>query len=190
MSDMRPTELPEDDDRSLARAVLERGDERAFRTLYRRHAPSLYAFALRVLAGSEADAEDVVQETWVRAVRHLGNFRWESTLRTWLTSITLNLSREALRAKSRRDTTELDETLGLATPVARDGERIDLERAIARLPERCRTVLVLHDVEGFTHEEISRQLEIAVGTSKSQLFDARRAIRQYLIPKRLEMPHA
>ena len=60
----------------------------------------------------------------------------------------------------------------------------------ARLPERCRTVLVLHDVEGFTHEEISRQLEIAVGTSKSQLFDARRAIRQYLIPKRMEMPHA
>jgi RNA polymerase sigma-70 factor (ECF subfamily) len=65
-------------------------------------------------------------------------------------------------------------------PPVRDGDRIDLERAIARLPNGYRTVLVLHDVEGYTHEEISRQLQIAVGTSKSQLFDARRAVRGLL----------
>jgi RNA polymerase sigma factor (sigma-70 family) len=186
---MRQTPPSEAEDRILAAAVAADGDERAFRELYRRHTPALYQLVLRVLGGSTADAEDVVQDTWVRAVRQLSKFRWESSLRTWLSAIGLNLARETLRRRGRARSEELTEQLGLHLPPAKDGERIDLERAIARLPAGYRTVLVLHDVEGFTHEEISRQLEIAVGTSKSQLFDARRAVRSMLGPRE-ETHHA
>ena len=144
------------------------------------------------------EAEEEAGLLGVVPVRPLGRYRHANSNGLYevdvylmrVTSVLEHWLEDRLRRRARQDTTELDETLGIASPVVRDGERIDLERAIARLPERCRTVLVLHDVEGFTHEEISRQLEIAVGTSKSQLFDARRAIRQYLIPKRMEMPHA
>jgi len=179
---MTRTPLSAADDRSLAEAVAGTGDERAFRELYRRHTPALYQLVLRMLGGVAPDAEDVVQEAWVRAVRQLAKFRWESSLRTWLTAIGLNLARETLRKRARARTEEIDERLGLSARPVRDAERIDLERAIARLPNGYRAVLVLHDVEGFTHEEISRQLQIAVGTSKSQLFDARRAIRTLLQP--------
>ena len=177
---MRRTPLSSADDRSLADAVAGTGDERAFRELYRRHSPALHQLVLRMLGGVAADAEDVVQETWIRAVRQLSKFRWESSLRTWLTAIGLNLARETLRKRARARTEEIDERMGLSARPVRDAERIDLERAIARLPNGYRAVLVLHDVEGFTHEEISRQLQIAVGTSKSQLFDARRAVRGLL----------
>ena len=186
---MRRTPLPSADDRSLADAVAEAGDERAFRELYRRHTPALYQLVLRMLGGATADAEDVVQETWIRAVRQLTKFRWESSLRTWISAIGLNLARETLRRRARARTEEFDERLDLHAPPVRDGERIDLERAIARLPNGYRTVLVLHDVEGYTHEEISRQLRIAVGTSKSQLFDARRAVRS-LLQAKSEASHA
>jgi RNA polymerase sigma-70 factor (ECF subfamily) len=174
--------LPAADDRTLASAVTAAGDERAFRELYRRHTPALYALVLRMLGGGTQDAEDVVQEAWVRAVTQLPRFRWESSFRTWLCAIGLNLAREVLRRRGRSRAEEWTEQLGLMLPPAKDAERIDLERAIARLPDGYRTVLVLHDVEGFTHEEISQQLQIAVGTSKSQLFDARRAVRSMLKP--------
>ena len=176
----RPSASP--DDRQLADAVVQGGDERAFRSLYRRYTPMLYPFVLRVLGGSVADAEDVVQETWVRAVKQLGKFRWESSLRTWLTAIALNLSREVLRKRGREKTEELTPEHVLPARPGREHERLDLESAIARLPAGYRTVLVLHDIEGFTHEEISQQLGVAVGTSKSQLFDARRAMRALLQP--------
>lgn len=176
----RPSASP--DDRELADAVIRDGNERAFRTLYRRYTPMLYPFVLRVLGGSVADAEDVVQETWVRAVKQLGKFRWESSLRTWLTAIALNLSREVLRKRGRERTEELQPQHAPTARPGRESERLDLESAIARLPAGYRTVLVLHDIEGFTHEEISQQLAIAVGTSKSQLFDARRAMRALLQP--------
>ena len=179
-NDMTRTPLPSADDRSLADAVAGAGDERAFRELYRRHTPALYQLVLRMLGGVAADAEDVVQETWIRAVRQLSKFRWESSLRTWVTAIGLNLARETLRKRARSRTEELDEHVELSARPVRDAERIDLERAIAKLPNGYRAVLVLHDIEGFTHEEIGRQLQIAVGTSKSQLFDARRAVRSLL----------
>ncbi|TMQ53382.1 MAG: sigma-70 family RNA polymerase sigma factor [Candidatus Eisenbacteria bacterium] len=188
-SDMRRTPLSTADDRSLADAVAGTGDERAFRELYRRHTPALYQLVLRMLGGVAVDAEDVVQEAWIRAVRQLSKFRWESSLRTWLTAIGLNLARETLRKRARTRTEEIDDRLELSARPVRDAERIDLERAIARLPNGYRTVLVLHDVQGFTHEEISRQLQIAVGTSKSQLFDARRAVRS-LLQSQSEASHA
>ena len=168
-------------DRELVEAILSDGDEAAFRDLYRRYTPRLYLTALRLLGQSEMDAEDAVQETWVRAVREMGKFRWESALGTWLVAIAGNVARDQLRKLRRRDERELspaDEPMIQLTT----GERIDLERAIALLPEGYRTVLVLHDVEGLTHEEIGEALGIAPGTSKSQLFGARRSMRALLNP--------
>ena len=112
----------------------------------------------------------------MRACKTLNVFEWKSTLRTWLSGILINRVREMHRDVRRRNEEELlDECL---KPInARPGERIDLERAIARLSTGYRHVLVLHDIEGYTHEEISAQLDISVGTSKSQLFHARRALR-------------
>ena len=188
-ADMRPTASSPTDDRALAEALLLRGEERAFRELYRRHTPALYPVVLRMLGGHEADAQDVLQETWVRASLKLSSFRWESSLRTWLTGIALNRARELLRRRSRRPTSELDGVPEPAVPPSRDGDRIDLERAIATLPDGSRTVLVLHDIEGFTHEEIGRHLKISAGTSKSQLFAARRALRARL-QRRQELPYA
>lgn len=170
----------EPSDRALAGAIVGRGDEASFRTLYRRHTPSLYPFVLRVMGGAEQDAEDVIQDTWVRAVRGLSSFRWESSFRTWLLGIGLNRARELLRKRQREHwSAELPEVGADPPPLA---ERMDLERAIACLPDGYRTVLVLHDVEGFTHPEISERLDIAVGTSRSQLHHARRTLRTMLDP--------
>ena len=169
-------------DRELVDAVVRDGDEVAFRDLYRRYTPRLYLTALRLLGHSEMDAEDAVQETWIRAVREMGKFRWESALGTWLTAIAGNVARDHLRKVRRRDEQQLgaEEAPLLARVIGAEG--IDLERAIALLPEGYRTVLVLHDVEGLTHEEIGEALGIAAGTSKSQLFGARRSMRALLNP--------
>lgn len=174
-------ERPADSDRELADRIADTGDERAFRTLYRRHTPALYPFVLRILGGSEADADDVVQDTWMRAVRALARFRWDASFRTWLLGIGLNRAREVLRKRARHDGVA---SMGRDLPAApvRAEDRMDLERAIAALPDGYRTVLLLHDVEGFTHPEISERLEIAVGTSRSQLFHARRTLRGLLEP--------
>ncbi len=148
-------------DRGLAEALLERGDEKAFRELYRRHTPRL---------------------TWLRAAQYLDRFRWESSLSTWLSGIGLNVCRDLWRKRNGRDL----EWNGSAEPpvlAPRTDERIDLERAITLLPVGYRTVLILHDLEGFTHDEIGEQLGIAAGTSKSQLSCARRAVRAMLNPE-------
>jgi RNA polymerase sigma-70 factor (ECF subfamily) len=169
-------------DRGLTQALLEHGDERAFRELYRRHTPRLFQFVLRLLGGVESDAEDLVQETWLRAVERLDDFRWESSLSTWLCGIGLNLCRDLWR---RRNGRELDwepsrDPLAAQTP---SDVRVDLERALALLPSGYRTVLILHDLEGCTHDEIGARLGIAAGTSKSQLSHARRAVRALLEPE-------
>lgn len=175
---------PEDQEREWAEALVTQGDETAFRHLYRLHTPRLYGFALRLLR-DEAEAEDVVQEVWVRAVRKLGGFRWRSALSTWLVGIVHNLCREKLRSRSRRQARESAvpvPALAAAALVAAapGGLRVDLERAIALLPDGCRAVLMLHDVEGWTHQEISERLGIAAGTSKSQLSEGRRRLRSSL----------
>jgi RNA polymerase sigma-70 factor (ECF subfamily) len=169
-------------DRQLVDAIIASGDEVAFRELYRRHTPRLYQLLVRMLGGLEQDAEDVVQEAWVRAVENASKFEWKSSFPSWLTGIGINRARELLRKRSRRpmfDLTEQSEPRSAVVPV---GERVDLERALALLPDGYRTVLVLHDVEGFRHEEIAAQLGIATGTSKSQLFHARRHVRALLEP--------
>ena len=166
-------------DRVLADRVLTTGDEAAFRELYRAHTPRLYSFVLRILGGDERDAEDAVQETWIRAVEGLGSFRWEARFGTWLVGIGLNVSRNHIRRRTRRR--EVGEDAAPAPARRRpDDERIDLERALGLLPPGQREVVVLHDVEGWKHREIGDRLGISEGTSKSQLFAARRALRTVL----------
>jgi RNA polymerase sigma-70 factor, ECF subfamily len=169
-----------DAERALAERVLG-GDELAFRQLYRRHTPRLHQLVLRLVGGREADAEDAVQDTWLKATERLGTFRWESSFGTWLCAIGVNVVREAARRRSRRPEVAWpeDHDPPRATPLERV-DPMDLERAIQDLPEGYRTVLVLHDVEGYTHEEIGASLGIAAGTSKSQLFWARQAVRAAL----------
>jgi RNA polymerase sigma factor (sigma-70 family) len=172
------TEKPETvaADRVLAERVWRDNDEGAFRTLYRRHTPALHQFALRLLGGNEHEAEDVVQDTWIRAVEHLAEFRWEASLKTWLAGIALNVCRGLFRRKDRAWVTLHAGDEPTADPRT-EIELWDLEGAIAGLAPGYRTVLVLHDVEGFTHEEIAGRLEISPNTSKSQLSRARRALR-------------
>ncbi|HTT66807.1 MAG TPA: sigma-70 family RNA polymerase sigma factor [Gemmatimonadales bacterium] len=157
------------------------GDEAAFRKLYRRHTPRLLQLVFRMLAGDEAEAEDVVQDTWITAVEKLGGFRWEAELGTWLHAIGVNAARSALRRRGRRREVEWPEEgePAAAAPPARL-EPVDLERAIASLPAGYRTVFVLHDVEDLTHDQIAERLGVTPGTTKSQLFRARRAVRALL----------
>ena len=165
-------------DRELAARIQTARDERAFRALYRRHTPRLFQVLSRVL-GSRADVEDAVQETWIRAVEGLPAFRWESAFQSWLIGIGINVARNLIRG--RHEHQELTADVAFVSTASPDG-RIDVERALLRLPPGQRLVLVLHDIEGWTHEEIALRLDMAAGTSKSQLFDARRALRALLDP--------
>lgn len=165
-------------DRDLVAALLNDGDEHAFRELYRRYTPRLYRIVIGILDGREHDAEDVVQETWLRAATALKTFRWGSSLSTWLAAIAINRAREVMRgSKKWQGTTAVEDIPAARVSVA---ERIDLERAVARLPEGYRSIYELFDVQGYSHEEIAQRLGIAPGTSKSQLFHARRALRAFL----------
>jgi len=166
-------------DRELARLVVGEGDEEAFRALYRRHTPTVYRFVLRLVGGDVAEAEDIMQETWLRAARALDRFRWESALSSWISGIALNRVRELAR-KKKRSLVEVEGEWEMPVAAQDAGTRIDLERALELLPPGFRTVLVLHDVEGFTHREIGDRLGITDGTSKSQLHGARKAMRRLL----------
>ncbi|HSJ64867.1 MAG TPA: RNA polymerase sigma factor [Gemmatimonadaceae bacterium] len=165
------------DDRRLAQRVVRRRDEAAFRQLYARHTPGLYATALR-LTGSAADAADVVHDAWIRAVEHLGRFQGRSSLRTWLAGIVVNVVRERWRRHSREE--PYDDDAAEPGPSHDIHAAIDLDAAVARLAPRYREVFVLHDIEGFTHDEIGHMLGIDAGTSKSQLARARRHLRRML----------
>ncbi len=171
------------DDRALFRPAFIEGDEAAWRLLYRRHTATLYRLA-RYLADSDADASDLVHEMWLRASRNASRFEQRSTLRTWLTGILLNCVREWRRAPAREAEVALEDNLPAPdAQLLRGLERIDLERALAALAPGFRSVLLLHDVEGYTHVEIAGLLGIEPGTSKSQLTRARRAMVRALASK-------
>jgi RNA polymerase sigma-70 factor (ECF subfamily) len=168
-----------DTDETLIASIVRDRSEAAFRELFRRHTPRLLQFVMRVLGPAAGEAEDVVQETWMRAAPALDRFRGESAFGTWLCGIGLNASLEHLRKKSRRSELSIGEMEFHSRAPSTD-DQLDLDWAIAKLPVGCRTVLVLHDVEGYTHTEIAGQLGIAEGTSKAQLFKARRTMRTLL----------
>lgn len=168
------------EDRQLVGRFLAERSEEAFRTLYRAHTPALYGFALRLTRGNEDAAQDVVQETWVRAVGKLAGFRWQSSLKTWLHAVALNLHREQLRRRATADAKQGELRRRFAVVHGGVGRTMDLEQGLRELPDGQREVMLLHDVEGYTHEEIGELLGIASGTSKSQLARARRAMRAWL----------
>jgi RNA polymerase sigma-70 factor (ECF subfamily) len=162
-------------DRQLVEHFLRTRSDEAFRILYRLHAPVMYRLIVRLIGRAERDAEDALQDAWIRAAERLDQFRWESSLRTWLCGIAANCCRERIR---RLDAAPADTTeRGLGVDPAPHWQAVDLERAIARLPAGARAVLVLHDVQGFTHEEIAHVLDIEASSSRSQLVRARRALR-------------
>lgn len=165
-------------DTDLLAAFARDGGERAFLALYDRHAPAMYALALRLLGGRTADAADVLQEAWLRVLPRLARFRGESSLRTWLCGFVVNLCRERFRAPLFEDLVD-----GADPRPADRGAGLDLERALAGLPDGYRAVVVLHDIEGYTHREIGAALGIDEGTSKSQLSRGRAALRRRLAPQ-------
>ncbi|HEV2687042.1 MAG TPA: sigma-70 family RNA polymerase sigma factor [Bryobacteraceae bacterium] len=150
-------------------------DQDVFRELYRCHTPALYLLALRLLGGVQQDAEDAVQEVWIRAAGAIGRFRWESSLRTWLAGIAVNCCREILRDRTPQGEPAPEEAI--------QPRSLDLEDLVRRLPDGCRQILVLHDIEGYTHQEIGALIGIAEGTSKHQLFRARGKLREWLAPR-------
>ena len=164
-------------DRDLVAVYLRRRDEGAFRSLYRRHTPALLGLAARLAGGRRGEADEIVQEAWLRAAPALASFRWSSSLKTWLSGFVVNVWRERFRSSGREEFALRDASDPADPAPSAPIERIDLERAVAALPGGYRAVLVLHDVEGFTHEEIAGRLGIEAGTSKSQLARARQAMR-------------
>lgn len=165
------------DDLALVKQFLGGRGEAAFRALYRAHTPALYGLALRLTGGDRGEAEDLVQESWVRAVTALRTFRAQSALRSWLCGVLVNVRRGRMRVDWR-----IVDAPDVEAPADAMGcdDAIDLERAIAALPEGARDVYVLHDIHGYTHREIAELLGIVEGTSKSQLNRARFLLRSSL----------
>jgi RNA polymerase sigma-70 factor (ECF subfamily) len=162
-------------------ARAQSGDRRAFERLYHRHAARIHGLARRMLSYDEAG--EATQDVFVRAWEKLGSFRGEAAFGTWLHRLAINLMltrRGALgqrRARFLEDDAVL-ETLPTSSP-SRDFS-MDFEAAIARLPDGARTIFVLHDVEGYRHEEIAEFLEVSTGTTKAQLHRARMLLRGHL----------
>ena len=175
--------LPREEDFALVRAAGQ-GDRRAFEALYRKHIRRVFA-VLRRLCGHDARAEELAQDAFVRAWQALPGFRFESAFSTWLHRLAVNTALMDLRARRGGEALETDDAALEFVAVAdsagqRTAAGLDLERAIATLPPRARAVLVLHDIEGWKHEEIATELGMAVGSSKAQLHRARNLLRARL----------
>jgi RNA polymerase sigma-70 factor (ECF subfamily) len=179
------TKLPDGmqtDDLELARAM--KGDERAMRQLWLRHSPHIDA-VVRRLCGDHDIAADIAQEVWIQIFRALPGYRGESQFGTWAHRIAVNRTLNALRKVKRlaKIETDIDEETGII-----DGETDrtflaeSIEKAMTQLSPGARMVFVLHDVEGYTHDEIGKELGITSGGSKSQLFKARAKLRRLLAP--------
>lgn len=170
------------DETQLVAAVLA-GEARAERELYDRHVDRVYRLAFR-MAGDETLAADFTQDTFVRAFERLGDFRGDSSLATWLhaiaSSVILNGLKKVKRIRSREQTDDELPDVAVTRRMAEPDLKLKLARAIDALPNGYRMVFVMHDVEGYTHEEIGSALGIQPGTSKAQLFRARAKLRSEL----------
>ena len=167
------------DDSQLVAAVLE-GQPSAERILYERHVDRVYRLAYR-MAGDETLARDFTQDTFIRAFSRLADFRGDSSLATWLhtiaTSVILNGMKKVRRIRGREiDGDELPE-VAVQRRESEPDLKLRLARAIDALPDGYRMVFVMHDVEGYTHEEIGEVLGVETGTSKAQLSRARAKLR-------------
>ena len=161
------------------------GDRLAFEKLYRSHCDRIYALCWRMCGGDRALAEDMVQEAFVRAWNKLDLFRGDSKFGTWLHRLAVNvvLSDRRTRLKRVQREQQINENVERVLVGQKDvvaGLRQDLEAAIAGLPERARTVLILYDIEGYKHAEIAAMTGMAEGSSKAQLHRARKLVRKVL----------
>jgi RNA polymerase sigma-70 factor, ECF subfamily len=156
-----------------------RGDEAAFRELHLRHTPRLRMIVMRLLGAARRDeVDDVVQETWLAGCRGIHRFAGDAKFSSWLTTIGI---RTTYTRFARMPDVESDLFDEIPAPVGAELVSVlDLERALSLLPDHQRVVVVLHDVEGYTHEEIARQLGIASGTAKATLSRARSVLRRML----------
>ena len=175
------TESPDDESCMVRRAQAR--DMQAFECLYRKHAPRVHAICLRMTA-NVTRAEEMTQKAFVTVWEKLPFFRGESAFSSWLHRVAVNTVLADLRAENRRTR----RVFGAADPAVFEiaprapavGIRLDLEQAIAGLPPQARAVFVLHDVEGWQHNEIARELGVATGTSKAQLHRARKLLQEAL----------
>ena len=171
-----PSAEPE---REVARAAA--GDARAFEELYRRHLPRVHSLVRRMTGGRDAD--ELTQDVFVRVWHKLGSFRGDASFTTWLHRLAVNVVIERFRTeKARRarlhDGEHVFDTLVGPRQTADIG--MDFEAALEKLPDGAREIFVLHDVEGYKHNEIAALLEISAGTSKAQLHRARMMLRKHL----------
>lgn len=176
----------EEDPRAEERRLVSRaqgGDMAAFEELYRRNVGRVYALCMR-LAGDPSLAEELAQDVFVRAWERLGTFRGESAFSSWLHPLTVNVALSERRARRRRVARVMttDDLTPFEKPTRTTGPEagMDLEKALAALPPGARSVFVLHDVEGYRHQEIAEMTGVAEGTSKAQLHRARRMMREAL----------
>jgi RNA polymerase sigma-70 factor (ECF subfamily) len=171
-----------DADTDLVRLALV-GQVSAFERLYRRHVGRVHGALRRLVGGNEARAQELTQDAFVRAWQKLDSFRFESAFGTWIYRLAVNVALMDLRGRAGAEDREEalgDEALEFGAAPVRGDLRIDLERAVAKLPPRARAVLVLHDIEGWRHEDIALELTMAVGSSKAQLHRARALLRRHL----------
>jgi RNA polymerase sigma-70 factor, ECF subfamily len=180
-----PSTSPEDKTAALERVRrAQTGDVDAFELLYREHSPRIYALCLRLKAGDTSDATELLQDVFIKAWRRLDTFRGDCAFRSWLHRLAVNTMLENARSDQRRTARVLpmEDTSRLAGAARSSGveSRMDLESAIASLPKGAKLAFVLHDVEGYQHQEIAEQLSVSVGTVKAQLHRARRLLRERL----------
>ena len=180
-----PNLLPMVEDRPAAEADTDlvrraaEGDVRAFEALYRRHARRVHGVIWRLVGGVEARAEELTQDAFVKAWQALAGFRQDAAFGTWMHRLAVNTALMDLRSRAGAEALETDDA-ALEFHIAPNTRRelsMDLEKLVAKLPPRARAVLVLHDVEGWKHEEIAAELGMAVGSSKAQLHRARGLLR-------------
>jgi RNA polymerase sigma-70 factor (ECF subfamily) len=180
-------------ERSLVQRA-QRGDEQAFATLFQLHKKRVYAVCL-MMTKDVAEAEDLTQEAFLQVFRSVGSFRCESAFSTWLHRIAVNTVLMKLRRR-KSPPVSLDEPVSPDSPPLRRDigkrdlrlsgaiDRIALHRAMQELPEGCRKIFALHEVQGYQHHEIAEMLDCSVGNSKSQLHKAKMKMRDLLFPKR------
>lgn len=175
--------------KQVASAVIDRargGDTRAHEVIFRTFSAPVYTLALR-MTGSASTAEDLLQDTFIEVMRSIGRYRADASLGTWIRTVAVSKCLMYMRSAWRRRATLFRDlpddhhaSIGLTTPEAPVQLRLDLERALTRLPDVSRIVVLLHDVEGYTHREIAELMGMSVSFSKSQLARARGRLRETL----------
>jgi RNA polymerase sigma-70 factor (ECF subfamily) len=171
------------------------GDEQAFAALFQGHKKRVYSVCL-LMTKDIAEAEDLTQEAFLQVFRSVGSFRGDSAFSTWLYRVAVNTVLMKLRRRKSPPLVSLDEPVSAESPSLRRDvgkadpqlsgaiDRITLRRALQELPEGCRQIFALHEVEGYHHHEIAKMLDCSVGNSKSQLHKAKMKMRDLLFPKR------